>query len=77
MAKLDRFMIEKAVLQALPEGELDILLGGGKILNELNMSTKYLMFGINAVRARAVSEQTGRIHATPILGGLHHHYVRI
>jgi hypothetical protein len=33
-------MIEKAALEALPDGEQAILLGAGKILNELNISTK-------------------------------------
>jgi hypothetical protein len=51
MAKLYRFEIEKAVLESLPERELSILLGSGKILNELNIGTKYLTFCINAVHA--------------------------
>lgn len=51
IGQLHRFMIEKVALEALPDGELSILLGGGKILNELNISTKYLHFCTNAVRA--------------------------
>jgi hypothetical protein len=48
MAKLYRFVIDKAALEALPERELSILLGGGKILNELKMGTRYLTFSMNA-----------------------------
>jgi len=51
VSKLNRFTIEKAALEALPDRELSILLGGGKILNELNISTKYLKFCSNAVHA--------------------------
>jgi hypothetical protein len=36
-------------LEALPDRELSILLGGGKILNEMNVSTKYLTFCMNAL----------------------------
>lgn len=51
MPKLYRFEITKAALEALPLRERAILLGGGKILNELNIGTKHLMFCSNAVRA--------------------------
>ncbi len=51
MAKVHRFEIDTAALAGLPERELSILLGGGKILNELNVGTKYLTFCINAVHA--------------------------
>ena len=44
-------MIEKSALEGLTDRELSILLGGGKILNELNISTKYLAFCMNAVHA--------------------------
>ena len=51
MPNLHRFMIAKAVLEKLPEPELSILLGGGKLLNEINIGTKYLTFCMNAVHA--------------------------
>jgi hypothetical protein len=49
MARLHRLLIEKSALEALPDRELSILLGGGKILNEMNVSTKYLTFCMNAL----------------------------
>jgi hypothetical protein len=48
MPKLNRFAIEKTTVERLAKRELSILLGGGKILNELNMGTKYLIFSMNA-----------------------------
>jgi len=51
MPELHYIMIEKSALEALPKQELSILLGGGKLLNEINIGTKYLTFCINAVDA--------------------------
>lgn len=51
MAELHRFLIEKVALQALSDKELSILLGGGKLLNELNFSTKQLWFYKNTFLA--------------------------
>jgi len=51
MSKLCRFVIEKTALEALPDRERGILLGAGKLLNEINLGTKYLMFSMNAVHA--------------------------
>lgn len=49
MPKLYRLAIDKAALKSLPDRELTILLGGGKLLNEMNISTKHLMFCMNAI----------------------------
>jgi hypothetical protein len=51
MPTLHRLMISKTRLDALRERERSILLGGGKILNELNIGTKHLKFSANAVLA--------------------------
>jgi len=39
MAELNRLMIEKAALEALSDRVQYLVLGGGKILNESNIST--------------------------------------
>jgi hypothetical protein len=51
MPELHYIVIKKADLEALPERELSVLLGGGKLLNEMNIATKYLWFSINAFHA--------------------------
>jgi hypothetical protein len=51
MPELHYIVIEKSALEALPERELSVLLGGGKLMNEMNIGTKYLSFSINAVHA--------------------------
>lgn len=51
MSNLYRFMIDKPTLEALPDRERSILLGGGKLLNEMNISTNHLHFSMNAVHA--------------------------
>jgi hypothetical protein len=51
MPELHHIVIKKSALEALPERELSVLLGGGKLLNEMNIGTKYLWFSMNAVHA--------------------------
>jgi hypothetical protein len=47
MPELHYIVIEKSALEALPKRELSVLLGGGKLLNEMNTGTKYLLFSSN------------------------------
>jgi hypothetical protein len=49
MANLYELKVTKEELQGLSEHELKIVICGGKILNELNVTTTLLMFSINSV----------------------------
>lgn len=49
MPRLRYVAISKSAIDALPEWERMILLGAGKILNEINICTKYMQFSINGV----------------------------
>ncbi len=57
MANLKLLRIKRAALEALSHDELALFIGGGKVLNEMNIGTKQLWFAMNAVKASPNSVQ--------------------
>ena len=56
-ANVKLLRIKKAALEALSDDELALFIGGGKVLNEMNIGTKQLWFAMNSVTASPNSVQ--------------------
>jgi hypothetical protein len=51
MSNLKLFRIKRTALEALSSDELALFIGGGKVLNEMNIGNKQLWFAMNGVNA--------------------------